>query len=61
MTKEDQRNMQIANCRVCLLCKNHCANCPLNWALDLLDIEKTLKVIEIPLKIELPEISLNLV
>ena len=52
MTKEDTRNMQIANCRICLLNKSNCADCPLNWVLDLLDIEKTLKVIEIPLNIE---------
>ena len=49
---EDERNMQIPNCRICLLSKSNCSDCPLRWALDLLDIEKSLKVIEIPLKIE---------
>lgn len=48
---EDEKKMQIANCRICLLSKSNCAECPLNWALDLLDIEKTLKIIEIPLNI----------
>lgn len=50
MTKEEQ-NMQIANCRICLLSKSHCADCPLNWALKILEIEESLKVIEISLKI----------
>ena len=58
---ENQKEIQIGNCRICLLNKSNCADCPLNWALDLLDIEKTLKIFEISLKIELPEISLNLV
>lgn len=41
MTKEEKKNMMIANCRICLLSKSNCTECPLNWALDLLDIEKT--------------------
>jgi len=48
MTKEENKNMMIANCRICLLSKSNCADCPLNWALDMIDIEKTLKVVEIP-------------
>lgn len=46
MTKEDSRNMQIANCRICVLCKNHCSDCPLNWAIDLdqRNIEYCLKI-----------------
>lgn len=55
MTKEENKNMQIANCRICLLSKSNCANCPLNWALDFLDIEKTLKIQEILLNIEIPQ------
>ena len=50
---EDNKKMMIANCRICLLSKTNCSNCPLNWALDFLDIEKTLKIFEIPLKIEI--------
>lgn len=50
MTKEEKKNMSIANCRICLLSKSNCAECPLNWALDFLDIEKTLKVIKIPIE-----------
>ena len=61
MTKEEKKNMMIANCRICLLSKSNCAECPLNWALDLLDIEKVLIVIEIPLNIETPEVSVNLI
>ena len=57
MTKEENKNMQIANCRICLLCKNHCADCPLNWALKLIE---PFEIFEIPLKIEIPEVSLNL-
>jgi hypothetical protein len=38
------------------------ANCPLNWALDFLDIEKILKVIEVPINIgiELTTIEISL-
>lgn len=60
MTKEEKKNLMIANCRICLLSKSNCAECPLNWALDLLYIEKLLTVIEISLKIETPEVSVNL-
>ena len=46
---ENEKRMQIANCRICLLCKSHCADCPLNWALKIIEIEKSLKkVIENP-------------
>ena len=45
---EDVKNMQIANCRICLLCKSHCADCPLNWALKIIEIENPLKSIENP-------------
>ena len=44
MSEEDKKNMDIANCRICTLCQNHCADCPLNW---------TLKLIE-PIEIYLP-------
>lgn len=47
MTKEEKKNMSIANCRICLLSKSNCEVCPLNWALDMLDIEKTLTIEEI--------------
>lgn len=53
---ENEKRMQIANCRICLLCKYHCADCPLNWALKILEIEESLKVIEISLKIIEPGI-----
>ena len=49
---ENEKRMQIANCRICLLCKSHCADCPLNWALKIIEIENPLKVIEISLKID---------
>ena len=50
---ENEKRMQIANCRICLLCKSHCADCPLNWALKFNEtIENPLKVIEISLKID---------
>lgn len=55
MTKEEKKNMSIANCRICSISKSNCAECPLNWALDLLDIEKTLKIQEIPLNIEITD------
>ena len=43
---ENEKRMQIANCRICLLCKSHCADCPLNWALKIIENENPLKVIE---------------
>lgn len=63
MTKEEKKNMSIANCRICLLSKSNCAECPLNWALDLLDIEKTLKIeiplVFLPVNIEIPGINVG--
>ena len=37
MSEEDKKNMDIANCRICTLCQNHCADCPLNRALKLIE------------------------
>jgi hypothetical protein len=56
MSPEDKKNMQIANCRICTLCQNHCADCPLNWALKLIE---PFEIFEIPLKIEFPIIYLS--
>ena len=57
----EKEKTDLASCRICLLSKSNCAECPLNWALDLLDIEKVFIVIEIPLNIETPEVSVNLI
>ena len=51
MTKEEKKNMSIANCRICLLSKSNCANCPLNWALPTILAEQ---VIEDMHNIEIP-------
>ena len=70
MNPEDKKNIDIANCRICTLCQNHCADCPLNWTLKLIIEERVLalknelfhiEIFEIPLNLELPEVSLNLV
>lgn len=43
MTKEEKKNMSIANCRICLLSKSNCANCPLNWALPTVLAEQVIE------------------
>lgn len=40
MSKEEVRDMKIANCRICTLCSNHCADCPLKWALRIITAER---------------------
>jgi len=63
MNPEDKKNIDIANCRICTLCQNHCADCPLNWALKLIEaktIENSLSLLSQQF-IENAQKSLNLV
>lgn len=39
---DEEKAMRVANCQICLLCKSHCIDCTLNWALKVIEkqIEK---------------------
>ena len=65
MSKKEVRDMKIAKCRNCLLSNSNCADCPLNWALRIIESQKIIEreaghylsfeIFEIPLKIIEPK------